>query len=794
MSGNAALSPRVLMAFGHAPLDPAPTWTDVSSRFRHAEIRRRLGDEGTLDVVLDNRDRALEPEYAAGAFYPDVVPNVRVRLEVYDNLIDHETASGETGMGWVRPDPGAGSGTTYGTVARSTTQAADGAWSFRVTGDASGTEMRVGPFVGTSDTPRGSMVPVVAGQSVTALASFRSAVTPRNVKARLRWYNSSAVLSGTGNMVAVASSTSGWTQAALTQTVPVGVAYANVEAVVETNTAGEVHYVDKIGLFVGTVSVWSHGLAVPFDGYIDSISPTYRLGPGPNGGDAVVTVKCTDVTKMLARFPVRPPYEQAVRADSPLHWWRFGEADGQRVIHDHGSLPVDAAPPAGCTLGQDPVALGTSQTSILLHAAGTDAHDVLIAPIPATWAIDVLIRDPLANPTGVVGIPNIFFEAIGTSSSDQTDIAFSVTDVDTENGEVTVRLFAMNTAGVVLTDTSTVVNLTGPIHVAATGGAGLVKTYLNGGPVASVAGGLSIERIFFSPTAAPGWTVRMGEAAIYDTLLSPAQVLAHANAARAPWEGDSTGERVARICADVGIPTDQQDIDTGATTDLSAQLDPVEGKSALDLARKAEETEFGRMFAEGDGTWRFASRRDLDGTAAVATFGDDGGSEIPYAELVTEFSEADIVRTSTVTRQGGNPQTYTDPAATAADAIFGEPHDGLLYATDGEAYDAAAWVVSQKKAPRLRFRQLTLQGERSAAVMAQVATRDISHKVTVRKRPPGGGSPQEKTVVIEGVSHTITTAPSWRATYELAPVDTTHYWILEDAVYGLLGSTTVLAF
>lgn len=75
------------IAFATNPL-ATPTYTDVSSSLIRAELRRgrqhELGrtEAATLVVVLDNNDRAFEPEYAASPHYPHVVPMRRIRLSV----------------------------------------------------------------------------------------------------------------------------------------------------------------------------------------------------------------------------------------------------------------------------------------------------------------------------------------------------------------------------------------------------------------------------------------------------------------------------------------------------------------------------------------------------------------------------------------------------------------------------------------------------------------------------------------------------------------------------------------
>lgn len=66
------------LALTSNPTDAAYTWVDVSSYLRSFQIRRGRNDEfGTIDagvarVRLDNSDRRFEPEYAAGAYYPNI--------------------------------------------------------------------------------------------------------------------------------------------------------------------------------------------------------------------------------------------------------------------------------------------------------------------------------------------------------------------------------------------------------------------------------------------------------------------------------------------------------------------------------------------------------------------------------------------------------------------------------------------------------------------------------------------------------------------------------------------------
>lgn len=76
-----------LLDFCRDPLsDTTPTWIDVSGYLLAWEVWGGIESEGSQAEAggarfwLDNRDRRFEPEYAAGAYYPDVVPLRRFRF------------------------------------------------------------------------------------------------------------------------------------------------------------------------------------------------------------------------------------------------------------------------------------------------------------------------------------------------------------------------------------------------------------------------------------------------------------------------------------------------------------------------------------------------------------------------------------------------------------------------------------------------------------------------------------------------------------------------------------------
>jgi hypothetical protein len=78
-------------AFGASPFAPNPTWTDISAYVRAEDgvtVNRGRSSEfsdvqpGTMSLTLDNRTRLFDPDYSAGTYFGQLLPQTRIRLRV----------------------------------------------------------------------------------------------------------------------------------------------------------------------------------------------------------------------------------------------------------------------------------------------------------------------------------------------------------------------------------------------------------------------------------------------------------------------------------------------------------------------------------------------------------------------------------------------------------------------------------------------------------------------------------------------------------------------------------------
>lgn len=172
-----------------------------------------------------------------------------INADVPVNLLDANTASLESSIGsWVAD--------INCTVARITTDGADGTSSLQMTATALG-NMQAMATAGLNQL-------VDIGKTYTFLASFRTAVTARSCAVGVYWYDNSNTLipgqgAGTFGSTITDTAASGFTQASLTIVAPAGAQYARIVTRVVAAAAGEVHKADKFSIHLGTSTSWMPG-------------------------------------------------------------------------------------------------------------------------------------------------------------------------------------------------------------------------------------------------------------------------------------------------------------------------------------------------------------------------------------------------------------------------------------------------------------------------------------------------------------------------------------------------------
>lgn len=256
--------------------------------------------------------------------------------------------------------------------------------------------------------------------------------------------------------------------------------------------------------------------------------------------------------------------------------------------------------------------------------------------------------------------------------------------------------------------------------------------------------------------------------------------------------GEDSGARVSRILDSASWPAADRVIATG---DSTLQATTLEGNVLGELQLVAD-SEIGELYVDGAGRVVFRNRlallEEARSNTSQATFGDDSaGAELRYADVTVDYDEAQLVNLARIARAGGTEQTAADAASQTAYLIHSTDRSDLLLQTDADAASYAAFLIFQGKDPELRFGTLTVNPLRSTAdLFPQVLAREIGDRVTVRRRPPGGGSAIDRDVFVRGITHEVTRA-AWRTTWALQSATKFSFLTLDHASLGVLDSNAL---
>lgn len=229
------------------------------------------------------------PDSAAGL--------AQLTLRDTSNMLDPNTADAESSV------DGTSSDTTACTHSRTTDVAFPGgtaAWKL--------TSVGTGTMSFNSD-----WVEIDPGVAITGRAQFRTAVTAKTCRVRIKFYNSAFTdVGGTLDGSTITDSAGTWTEATVTGTPPGTAVYARLICeVASPGAAAQVHYVDRLGLMYGTNTPYSDGGhisrnllsafmstgdndVIPAEGWTNDASVTVALnGPVGTGSSGA---RCTKMT------------------------------------------------------------------------------------------------------------------------------------------------------------------------------------------------------------------------------------------------------------------------------------------------------------------------------------------------------------------------------------------------------------------------------------------------------------------------------------------------------------------
>lgn len=498
------------------------------------------------------------------------------------------------------------------------------------------------------------------------------------------------------------------------------------------------------------------------------------------GNAARATVTASDRLSRLGRRKLRSVIENEILEDSPVAYYTLGEPEGSLTAGDTSGTGI--APLTQVSTGVA-VAFGADGLDGLTAATITTGGKYLQSPvIPATFTAAAFGMwyagaDPTEHYIG--GLDGLLYLRLKVGAAE-----VNVCD---------------STGATVLTATAQPWTDGAQHHYAVTVSGTTWTLYVDGASVDSAAVGA---------ISATGVSVVVGAGRIADgygtiggtyshvhadtSTLTAARILAHYQAGATGFASERSDQRIARLAAYANIATGDQNLETGLTTAIPVAV--TEGQSVVDAMRTIESAEGGVLFIAGDGKLTFHNRqhRALEATQTAALTLAIGEYDPPYFSGARDY----LVNTVTGMREGGAVQRVADATSVGLYEEYPSDLGTLLVTTDAEVLDRMTWTVALYKDPRSRASSLVLDllTLPQARVQAALAV-ELGDRVTIGALPtaqsPGGSATAD--LLVEGLKEEQTLT-SWRLTFNTVPAPLYQAWILGDATYGQLGTTTRLYY
>lgn len=802
------------------------TWTDITQYVNDARgvaISRGASDElsdtqpGTATIVFDNDDGHLTPGNSTSPFYPYVRRNAPIRVSVAVMPTVSGAAPYPMAMLGDDFDDGRIDSTRWPTATGGATETSAGRLRIPMTPgvDTNFTSARTWKLLASQLTAKLAAAPAANGSSNAAASMW---VTSTTSGTRIGWRYDAL----TGVLAAMS-------QVGFADGTPTNLTYSAIDHawLRVRETSGTVYWETSNDGFVWTIRrtlatpAWvtsqTHAVDLPTTrtggtaGYIEwdlvgaEVRPRFwgMVNEWPvewEGLVSTVTVTATDLFKRLNRQPVL----KSMLAEEILHqsvpsittmlsaYYPLTEASGATAAGDIsgsgcGALAVTQAGAGGTLEFGSEGLTETGDTSVTFTPTGTSAGKYLTGDLGQTFQdtstttpmnVEVWIKTTTTSRAILgmfdAGLDNQYVLAINAS------------------GELTIE--HTNSGGTLTVYNSVRVVNDGEWHHIFHDGYLNKRLYIDGvaapftlsvvdtpGLRTLHVGGYRGGRMFAGQIAHVAVTHAQGD--IGDTL-TPIR-----------WEAGTTGfsgeaaderiERLARYADLTGVTI------LGSTFDPIASQGPA-GSSVVARMREVEATESGRLYVERDYYGVTFQSRDLryNPTPASEVF------TIDYADLETRNAKlADddqkLVNRLEASRPGGATQTVTAPASILAFGVYDPGALSILKTSDNSVLDAAYWRVSRYANPQPELREVPIEAYSMSSYL-DILDADISSYFSVYNLPSQAPSSTLR-VTVEGYTETIRDRSHVIQFHTSTSFNDT-VWVLNDATYSVLGSTTRLAY
>lgn len=281
------------------------------------------------------------------------------------------------------------------------------------------------------------------------------------------------------------------------------------------------------------------------------------------------------------------------------------------------------------------------------------------------------------------------------------------------------------------------------------------------------------------------------------------------------YPNENSGSRVARYVALTGYGNPnigRTDIAQGST--LMGVSTLTEGTTGLSAIQNVQDTEFGNFFEGAEGpAFRGRQARYLTVSSSYTLGENAAGGEYPYSSApVYDLDPTYVFSSAAITRSGGIV-AYAFDQSGLSQLRFGSGRQftrTINNNNDNEAQDAANYVVATSSQARPRVASVVISSSTRGLTTSDGTlwlmglALEIGMRVTQVRRAKAANAGAGLTITgdffIEAITPTNIDieAGTWDWELLMSPVPPVSAggqpWILENATYGVLDSTTILGF
>lgn len=280
------------------------------------------------------------------------------------------------------------------------------------------------------------------------------------------------------------------------------------------------------------------------------------------------------------------------------------------------------------------------------------------------------------------------------------------------------------------------------------------------------------------------FTGSVARCAIYDHTLG-ARITEHAIAGGALVSTESSGARIARY-ASYAKPVPPLALAPGVLSPVAFRDADYSDAGLVDLMQDVADSEGGLLFINGSGELVLQDRYHR-----AEQVGYQGGliDLVITPDASTALTYQNVANIVSGTRPDGAEQTVRDDDSLDEHGPYADSLD-LLVTTDAEVYDRINWELAVKAEPIERCSGFAIDMQGPIVQPDMYLGLEISDRIFVDPLP---GQPGLNDQVIEGWTETVT-SNSWLLAFNTTPWELNQAWVLEDSIYGVLESTTRLAY